>query len=76
MCAKDGYKRLEIIQESKGPFVLFIPEFYMISGIVDSEKAKIMLLAEFITALNIDAGYQAAFTSIGKQSTQFNVGCD
>lgn len=45
----------------------------MIASIKNSDKAEIPTLAEFISSQSTDAGCRAAFASIRKASTRFNV---
>lgn len=60
------------MEERKRPFGSFIPEVGIMAGIADNEKAKIPMLAVFITAQASDAHCRAAFTSVGKPSTHFD----
>lgn len=66
----------EFIQEPKGLFLPFTMEVCMIAGIMDSEKAEMKTLAEFITAQYSDEDYHTAFTCVKKWSTRFNVDRD
>lgn len=73
MCAQDGNKDLEFIEEPKGPFIHFIPEVSMMAGIENNNKTYIPTLAEFTSPQFNDADCSSVFASDGTPNTRFNV---
>lgn len=73
MCAKNGNTDFAFIEEPNGAFIPFISEVCMIARRTDKEKAEIPTLTEFITVQVSLAHCRAAFTSLGKPNTRFNI---
>lgn len=64
------------IEEPQGPFVSFIPKFFMKAGVAENQQAEIPTLAEFVPAQATDSDRRAAFTSVEKRNTRFNADSD
>lgn len=62
----------EFIEDPRGSFVSYIPEFCTMEGITNNEQAKTPTLAELIMAQSSDVACRAVFTSIGKPNSRFN----
>lgn len=63
----------EIFEESKGLFVPFIPEVWVISSVADDNKADIPTFAEFISAHSTNADCGSMFVSFKKPNIGLNI---
>lgn len=62
----------EMIQAPKGPFISFILEAGIMSGITKSDMPKIPTITKFISAQNTDAAYRSAFAPVGTLRSNAN----
>lgn len=61
-----------LFEEHKGSIVSFIPDSCAMAGIIGSEAAEILTLAEFISAQSADADDHSAFATAWNPHTRFN----
>lgn len=63
----------KFIEPPKNSFGAFIPEVCITVEIMGNDRMKIRTVAEFISALLIDADCRSSFASVGKLNIHFNV---
>lgn len=61
------------VQAPNSAFVMFIPDIYMMSGILDDETENLRTTFDFIWFYSNDSGCRAVFATVDEQTTRVSV---